>query len=116
MRLFIKIGIKSSQRNNTLYKVGGVIFPNKDRYVDFKGMDDGADIFISDLRNEDNIIAFFNRIKPIEVIETYPEAREEMYGLFSNITRYLCYEAIEILHLQYNFAIMFFSKFKYREQ
>ena len=110
------MGIKSSQRNNTLYKVGGLIFPSKDRYVDFKGMDDGADIILSDLRNEDNIIAFFNRIKPIEVIETYPDAREEMDGLFSNMTRYLCYEANEILHLQYKFAIMFFSKFKYREQ
>ena len=109
------MGIKSSQRNNTLYKVGGLIFPSKDRYVDFKGIDSGADIFILDLHNEDNIIDFFNRIKPIKVIGTYPNAREEMDGLFSNITRYLSYEANEILHLQYLFAIMFFSKFKYRE-
>ena len=77
------MGIKSSQRNNTLYKVGGLIFPNKDRYVEFEGIDDGADILISHLRNEDNIKEFFDRINPIE------DGREEMDGLFSNITRYL---------------------------
>ena len=110
------MGFKSSQRNNTQYKVGGLIFPSKDRYVDLKGIDDGADIFLSDLRNHDQIIAFFNRIKPVEVIETYPDAREEMDGLFSNITGYLCFEGNEILHLQYKFARMFFSKFKYIEQ
>ena len=87
--IIYKMGIKSSQRNNTLYKVGGLIFPNKDRYVEFEGIDDGADILISHLRNEDNIKEFFDRINPIEVIETYPDAREEMDGLFSNITRYL---------------------------
>ena len=109
------MGIKSSQRNNIVYKVGGLIFPSKDRYVDFKGIDSGADIIISDFRNEDNIIEFFNGIKPIKVIETYPDAREEMDDLFLNITRYLSYEGNEMLYSKYKFAIMFFKKFKYIE-
>ena len=109
------MGIKSSQRNKTIYKVGGLIFPSKDRYIDFKGIDSGADIIISDFRNEDDIIEFFNGIKPIKVIGTHPDGVEELHGLFSNITNYLTYEGNEILYLQYKFACMFFSKFKYTE-
>ena len=103
----------------TPYKVGGLIFPSKYRYEDLKGID-SVDIILSDLGNdEEDLQKFFNKIIPIEVIETYPEAREEMDGLFLNITRFLCYEfygTSNFLKKRYKFADMFFSKFNYREE
>ena len=111
------MGFKSlSQRNDIQYKVDGLIFPSKERYVDLKGIDIGADIILSDLNNEEKLQTFFDRINPIEVIETYPDASEEMGGLFPNITQLLFLEGHERFELEYKFACMFFSKFNYREQ
>ena len=111
------MGFKSlAQSKNTQYKVDGLIFPSKERYQDLKGIDIGVDIILSDLDNEEELQAFFDKIKPIEVIETYPNAREEMDGLFRNITQLICLEGNERFHLDYKFACMFFSKFNYREQ
>ena len=111
------MGFKSlAQSKNTQYKVDGLIFPSKERYQDLKGIDIGVDIILSDLDNEEELQAFFDKIKPIEVIETYPDAREEMDGLFRNITQLLCLEGNERFYLDYKFACMFFSKFKHREQ
>ena len=102
----------------TPYKVGGLIFPSKYRYEDLKGIDSGVDIILSDI-NEEDLQEFFDKIRPIEVIETYPEAREEMDGLFRNITQLLSYEFYgrsNLLKKSYKFAYMFFSKFNYREE
>ena len=80
----------ATQIRNTPYKVGGIIFPSKYRYEDLKGIDTGVDIILSHLGDdEEDLQEFFDKIKPIEVIERYPEAREEMDGLFPNITK--CY-------------------------
>ena len=100
----------------TPYKVGGLIFPSKYRYEDLKGIDSVAEIILSDFNDEKD---FFNKIRPIKVIETYPEAREEIDGLFPNITGFLCYEfygTSNSLEKRYKFAVKFFSKFKYIEQ
>ena len=119
-KIIIKMGFKSAtQRRNTSYKVGGLIFSSKDRYEDLKGIDSGVEIILSDINDEEELQEFFNNISPIEVIETYPEAREEMDGLFPNITRFLCYEfygTSNKLKKCYKFADMFFSKFNYRQQ
>ena len=45
MRIIIKMGFKSSQSKNTQYKVGGLIFPSKERYEDLKGIDIGVVFF-----------------------------------------------------------------------
>ena len=108
-----------SQGMNKPYKVGGLIFPSKYCYEDFKGIDSGVDIILSDINDEEDLQEFFNKIRPIEVIETYPEAREEMDGLFRNITQLLSYEFYgrsNLLKKSYKFAYMFFSKFNYREE
>ena len=109
------MGFKSLSQRNNQYKVGGLIFPSKDCYEVLKGIDFGVDIIRSDF-NEEKLQAFFNKISPFEVIETYPDEREETDGLFPNITQLLCLEGNERFHLDYKFACMFFSKFKYREQ
>ena len=102
----------------TPYKVGGLIFPSKHLYEDLKGKDVDAENIISDFNDEKDIQDFVNKINPIKVIETYPEAREEMDGLFPNITGFLCYEFYGIsnsLEKRYKFADKFFSKFEYIE-
>ena len=111
------MGFKTlSQSKTRQHKVGGLIFPSKERYEDLKGIDIGVDIILSDLHNQEELQAFFDKIKPIEVIETYPDAREETDGLFPNITQLLCFEGIERFNLYYKFACMFFSKFKFYQE
>ena len=113
------MGFKSTLTGDiTPFKVGGLIFTSKYRYEDMKGIDTGAKIIISDFNDEKDLQDFFNKIRPIKVIETYPEAREEMDGLFPNITGFLCYEfygTSNYLEKCYKFAVKFFSKFKYIE-
>ena len=113
------MGFKSTLPGDiTPYKVGGLIFPSKHRYEDLKGIDSGVEIILSDYNDEKDLQYFFNKIRPIKVIETYPEAREEMDGLFPNITGFLCYEfygTSNSLEKRYKFADKFFSKFKYIE-
>ena len=102
----------------TPFKVGGLIFPSKHCYEDFKGIDTGAKNILSDFNDEKDLQDFFNKIRPIKVIETYPEAREEMDGLFPNITGFLCYEFYGTSNFRekcYKFADKFFSKFEYIE-
>ena len=111
------MGFKTlSQSKTRQYKVGGLIFPSKERYEDFKGIDLDNEIILSDLVNEEELQEFFDRINPIEVIETYPDAREETDGLFPNITQLLCFEGIERLNLDHKFACMLFSKFKFYQE
>ena len=111
------MGFKSSsQKNNTQYKVGGLIFPSEESYLELKKIDDNVDNIISNLDNREELKAFFDKIEPIEVIETYTDAMEETDGLFSNVTYLLCFEDSENLQFDYDFACMFFSKLKFREQ
>ena len=113
------MGFKSTLPGDiTPFKVGGLIFPSKYRYEDLKRIDVDAENIISDFNDEKDIQDFVNKINPIKVIETYPEAREEMDGLFFNITGFLCYEfygTSNYLEKRYKFAVKFFSKFKYIE-
>ena len=113
------MGFKSTLSGDiTPFKVGGLIFPSKYLYEDLKGIDTGAKIILSDLNDEKDLQDFFNKIRPIKVIETYPEAREEMDGLFPNITGFLCYEFYGTSNFRekcYKFADKFFSKFEYIE-
>ena len=113
------MGFKSTLSGDiTPFKVGGLIFPSKYPYEDLKRIDDDAENIISDFNDEKDIQDFVNKINPIKVIETYPEAREEMDGLFSNITGFLCYEfygTSNYLKKCYKFADKFFSKCEYVE-
>ena len=106
----------SSQKNNNQYKVGGLIFPSEKSYRDLKIIDNNVDNIILNLDNKEKLKAFFDKIEPIEVIETYSDAMEETDGLFSNITYFLCFEDSENLQFEYDFGCMFFSKLKFREQ
>ena len=112
------MGFKSSsQRNKNQYKVDGLIFPSEESYRKLKDIDDNVDNILSSLnKKEEELKAFFDKIEPIEVIETYPDAMEEANGLFPNVTELLCFECTDNLQFEYDFACMFYSKLIFREQ
>ena len=111
------MGFKSTLPGDiTSFKVGGLIFSSKYCYEDMKGIDVDAENIISDFNDEKDIQDFFNQIRPIKVIETYPKAIEEMDGLFPNITGFLGYEFYGTSNFRekcYKFADRFFSKFRF---
>ena len=113
------MGFKSTLPGDiTPFKVGGLIFPSKYLYEDLKRIDVDVKNILSDLNDEKDLQDFFNKISPIKVIETYPEAIEEMDVLFPNITGFLCYEFYGTSNSRekcYKFADKFFSKFEYVE-
>ena len=113
------MGIKKTLPGDiTPYKVGGLVFQSKYRYQDLKGIDSGAKVIVSDYNEEKYFQDFLNKSSMIKVIETYPEAREEIEGLFPNLTGFLCYEHFGTNSYRercYKFAKKFFSKFEYIE-
>ena len=80
------------------FKVGGLIFDSEDDYQLFKDID----------RNIKQT-EFFNKIKKINVKESYYDAMEEMDGLFKNATHLLCYEGTRFV-TDYKVGCCFFDK------
>ena len=102
----------------TPYKVGGLIFPSKSRFEEFEEIDRGCKKIILDFNYEKYLQDFFNKIRPIKVIESYPYAREELDGLFPNILGLLTYELYGTRNTREKckkFSDKFFSKFEYIE-
>ena len=106
------MGIKSkntlSDKSNQ-FKVGGLIFDCEEDYILFKKID--ANILDKvELVNKGTIDyndSFFN-IKSINVIETYPDAAEEMEYMFENTITLLLNDDIRF-HNEYKIGSWFFS-------
>ena len=106
------MGIKSksillNQSDNTPFKVGGLIFYFKKDFKMFKKIDEK----IGELNNSGNNNDYnylFSDARIINVTETYPDAREEMDGLFSNATMLLVYENTRF-NADYKIGCRFFS-------
>ena len=78
--------------NNTPFKIGGLIFESVDDYLIFKNLEKNINITIDLVKNGlININDIYNNITPINVKEEYPEASEELDGLFIDATELLCY-------------------------
>ena len=78
--------------NNTSFKIGGLIFESVDDYLIFKNLEKNINITIDLVKNGlININDIYNNITPINVKEEYPEASEELDGLFIYVTELLCY-------------------------
>lgn len=102
------MGFKSKSQNNQQFKVGGLTFPSKNRYNFFRDLDDDINDIVQ--MPFDEVQEFFSHISPIDVIETYPDAREQVDDLFENSTDLLCFECSERCQLEYKTALFFFSK------
>ena len=96
--------------NISNYEIGGLIFNSSDDYFYLKNIDMNINS-TSNLIENGNISLedFFNKIKIINVRESYYEAREELDGLFINSTRLLCYEDTTN-DIKYKVGCYFFSK------
>ena len=100
--------INSNISNN--YEIGGLIFDSSDDYFYLKNID--INIKSTSKLIEDGCFSledFFNKIKIINVRESYYDAREELYGLFKNSTDLLCYEDTRFVN-DYEVGRCFFSK------
>ena len=108
---FKSINKQTSQSNNcNSFKIGGLLFDNKEDYLLFKNIDKNIKETVKSV--EDGIIDLkdvFNNIKKINVEETYYDAREELDGLFVNATELLCYEGT-LYDITYKVGCCFFDK------
>ena len=110
------MGIKSkSNANNTQssqnYKIGGLVFASKEAYEDLKGIDSNASQMVDLIKDGAiNIQEFFSRFSKVKVKELYPDAREELDGIFFNILRLYCIPDREYFETELDFAKYFHSK------
>ena len=96
----------SNQSNNIPFKVGGLIFDCEDDFKVFQNIDKNiGEAVNSDIFDDD----YFSNVKSINVTETYPDAAEEMDGLFGNATMLLVYENTRF-HSDYKIGCSFFKK------
>ena len=92
------------------FKVGGLIFDSVNDYQLFKDIDRNIKQTVELVkRGRIDLEEFFNKIKIINVKESYCEAREEMDGMFRNAIDLLCYEGTRLI-TEYKVGCYFFKK------
>ena len=105
---------KSKQTNQSNicnpFKVGGLIFDSENDYLLFKDIDRNIKQTVELVKSGViDLEEFFNKIKIINVKESYCEAGEEMDGIFRNATELLCFEGTR-LFTEYKVGCYFFRK------
>ena len=105
---------KSKETNQTNicnpFKIGGLIFDSEDDYQLFKDIDRNITQTVKSVEDGSiDLKEFFNKIKKINVKESYYDAMEEMDGLFKNATQLLCYEGTRF-ETDYKVGCCFFDK------
>ena len=92
------------------FQIGGLIFDSEDDYLVFKSIDFHIKQTVELVKDGSiDINEFFNRFKKINVRESYYDAREEMDGLFENVTQLLCYEGTRF-QTDYKVGCYFFDR------
>ena len=92
------------------FKVGGLIFDSVNDYQLFKDIDRNIKQTVELVkRGRIDLEEFFNKIKIINVKESYCEAREEMDGMFQNAIDLLCFEGTRLV-TEYKVGCYFFNK------
>lgn len=100
------MGFKRKQNNS--FKLGGLIFDSEEDYKSLKRVDDN---FFNMVKYSSNDIEnIFNNIKSINVAETYPDAYDEIYGIYPNATSLLIYEEYPGGCEEYKVSVKFFKK------
>ena len=104
------MGLKSKNQEENTFKVGGLIFDSEDDYQLFKNIDLNIKQTVELVEDGSiDINEFFNKVKKINVKESYYDAAEEMDGLFENVTQLLCYEGTRF-QTDYKVGCCFFDK------
>ena len=92
------------------FKVEGLIFDSEDDFNLFIDIDRTIRHTVNLVNNGSiDLKKIFNKIKNINVKETYCEAREELHGLFKNSTDLLCFEDTYLVN-EYKVGRCFFRK------
>ena len=92
------------------FKVGGLIFDSEDGYQFFKDIDRNITQTVKSVEDGSiDLKEFFNKVKKINVKESYYDAGEETDGLFKNATQLLCYEGTRF-DTDYKVGCCFFDK------
>ena len=99
------MGFKRKQNNS--FKLDGLIFDSEEDYKSLKRVDDN--IFNMVKYSSNDIENIFKNIKLINVTETYPDAYDEIDGIYPNATSLLIYE-VDPRSVEYKVAIKFFKK------
>ena len=88
--------------------MGGLIFDSVNDYHLFKDIDRNIKQTVKSVEDGSiDLKEFFNKIKNINVKESYYDANEEMDGLFANATHLLCYEGTRFVN-NYKVGCCFF--------
>ena len=102
------MGFKTNICNT--FKVGGLIFDSENDYQLFKDIDRNITQTVKSVEDGSiDLKEFFNKVKRINVKESYYDAREEIDGLFKNATKLLCYEGTRF-DTDYKVGCCFFDK------
>ena len=102
------MGFKTNTCNK--FKIGGLIFGSEDDYQLFKDIDKNIVQTVKSVEDGSiDLKEFFNKVKRINVKESYYDAMEEMDGLFKNATHLLCYEGTRFV-TDYKVGCCFFDK------
>ena len=109
---FKSINKQTNQSNNcNTFKVGGLIFDSQKDYLILKNIDKNINNIVHLVKNGSlDLEDVFKHIKNISVKECYYEAREELDGLFENVTGLLRYEGTRFV-IEYKVGCCFFDKF-----
>ena len=102
------MGFKRKQNNS--FKLGGLIFDSEEDYKSLKRVDNNIFNILKLVKNSsEDLENIFNNIKPINITETYPDAYDEIDGIYSNTTSLLIYEEIPG-SIEFKVACKFFLK------
>ena len=102
------MGFKNQQ--NKSFKLGGLIFDSEEDYKSLKRVDNNIFNIVKLVKNSSNDLEnIFNNINPINVTETYPDAYDEIDGIYPNATSLLIYEEIPG-SIEYKVACKFFLR------
>ena len=103
---------KRQQQNNSnkSFKINGLIFDSEEDYNNLKNIDNNISSIVHLVKNGIvDINDVFKNIDTIYVEETYPNAYDEVDGLFKNVTSLLVYEDTRFI-TEYKVACKFFDK------
>ena len=105
------MGFKRKQNNS--FKLGGLIFDSEEDYKSLKIID--VNFFNIIRYSSNNIENIFKNIKSINVTETYPDAYDEIYGIYPNATTFLPYEEDPGGCEEYKISVKFFKKINVKQ-
>ena len=108
----IKLKSKETSQTNICnpFKIGGLIFDSEDDYQLFKDIDRNITQIVKSVEDGSlDLKEIFNKVKKINVKESYYDAMEEMDGLFKNATQLLFYEGTRF-ETDYKVGCCFFDK------